>query len=272
MKSYPLWVFALSSVLCLAACGGGGKGKSPIDQAESSLNAVAEKAEHLFITGQVFTARSQVRPGERIELTCDGLTCANETEASYFSINEGIAIQDDTEIRVGPVINGVQLREFRDRNEENDYFTDFTAYGAWLTDSAFYVTLQNDDNETEVIRGQSFGDASRTNPASALSGTATWRGAMVARDATNATVPITGRTELTYDFGGNTLDVLMSQIRGSRAYADLTWEDLAVTEGQFSQGSGADSIRGTFYGDDHEEVGGIFERSNLVGAFGATRQ
>lgn len=277
MKSSFLWVLALSSVLCLAACGGGGKGKSPVDIAESSMNAVDEKADVLFVTGRVFTARSGVRPGERLDYTCEGDTCAIERAS----------LSDDTKILMGPVINGVQLREFRSRFEEHG---DSATYGTWLTDSLFYVQRSSENDERgdpmsteddlieESIIGLSYGDASRTNPASALSGTATWRGAMVALDATDVTMSITGRTELTYDFGRNTLDVLMDEIRvssaqGSGAYGDdLTWEDLAVTDGQFSQGSGADSIRGTFYGDAHEEVGGIFERSNLVGAFGATRQ
>ena len=80
-----------------------------------------------------------------------------------------------------------------------------------------------------------------------------------------------GKAALTYDFGDNTLDALFSNIRGSRTYGDLSWTDLAVTHGRFSQGSGANSINGTFYGNEHEEDGGVFERSNLVGAFGARR-
>ena len=34
----------------------------------------------------------------------------------------------------------------------------------------------------------------------------------------------------------------------------------------------ASDIKATFYGPNHEEVGGVFERDNIVGAFGAKRQ
>ncbi|MDE0173684.1 MAG: hypothetical protein OYH76_00540 [Defluviicoccus sp.] len=33
----------------------------------------------------------------------------------------------------------------------------------------------------------------------------------------------------------------------------------------------ASSIEGRFYGSDHGEVGGIFERDGLIGAFGGSR-
>ena len=53
------------------------------------------------------------------------------------------------------------------------------------------------------------------------------------------------------------------------ALPSMQWSGLAIgTDGRF----GASDIRATFYGPNHEEVGGVFERNNIVGAFGAKRQ
>ena len=51
----------------------------------------------------------------------------------------------------------------------------------------------------------------------------------------------------------------------------MTWGGLTVTNGTFGTDSEGDSIQGQFYGPNHEEVGGIFERDQFVGAFGAGR-
>ena len=56
-------------------------------------------------------------------------------------------------------------------------------------------------------------------------------------------------------------------------HAVLTWDALPVTDGGFAaRASATDSIRGAFYGPAAEEVGGVFERNQLLGAFGAARQ
>ncbi len=57
---------------------------------------------------------------------------------------------------------------------------------------------------------------------------------------------------------------------GSRA--DMRWEDISVARGGFEASDGGGSIEGRFYGSDREEVGGIFDRSGIVGAFGAAKE
>ena len=52
----------------------------------------------------------------------------------------------------------------------------------------------------------------------------------------------------------------------------MTWEDLPVAAGRFSQQQRRDDyLRGEFYGRAATETGGVFERGGLVGAFGAAR-
>ena len=42
--------------------------------------------------------------------------------------------------------------------------------------------------------------------------------------------------------------------------------------GTFEAGFAGNRIQGGFYGPNHAETAGIFEQSNIVGAFGAKRQ
>ena len=50
----------------------------------------------------------------------------------------------------------------------------------------------------------------------------------------------------------------------------MNWTGIAVTGGAFAAASSG-TIEGRFYGPDHEEVGGVFERNEILGAFGAAR-
>ena len=50
---------------------------------------------------------------------------------------------------------------------------------------------------------------------------------------------------------------------------DWTWTGLSLSGGSF--GTGSNELNGQFYGDDHMEVGGTFDRHGAIGAFGARR-
>ncbi|MCY4498212.1 MAG: transferrin-binding protein-like solute binding protein [Rhodospirillaceae bacterium] len=55
----------------------------------------------------------------------------------------------------------------------------------------------------------------------------------------------------------------------------MIWSAIPVTVGGFeraSAGAAKNVIKDKFYGPNHEEVGGIFERDQVLGAFGAARQ
>ena len=49
----------------------------------------------------------------------------------------------------------------------------------------------------------------------------------------------------------------------------LQFLDVPLTDGSFESANG--DIKGSFYGNNHEEVGGIFNSHNIIGAFGATK-
>ena len=51
---------------------------------------------------------------------------------------------------------------------------------------------------------------------------------------------------------------------------NLDWTGGPIaTDGTFKSASG--DVKGTFYGTNHEEIGGVFDRDSIIGAFGGPR-
>ena len=89
---------------------------------------------------------------------------------------------------------------------------------------------------------------------------------------------IRGDADVTVDFGlgAVTADVEFSDIAnvetGQRRDA-MAWRGMVVKGGGFAWRNAApdDAISGRFYGPNEEEVGGVFERDGVAGAFGGKR-
>ena len=136
-------------------------------------------------------------------------------------------------------------------------------YGHWLEHSVFGMV-----EDTVAV---SFGDYPGTNPTEI--GGAVWSGALVGID-TRTRERIDGNALIEIDdFARPDVDVAFTGIvdAGGRSRADLHWEDIPLSQGLFRARDVAGSIEGRFYGSDQGEVGGIFERDRLMGAFGASR-
>ena len=139
---------------------------------------------------------------------------------------------------------------------------DGDVYGHWLNDSVFAMV--------EDAVAISFGASSGTNPTE--TGGGVWTGAAVGMD-TGTRQSIRGEVAIEIDdFARPTVDIALTGLAdsGGRARADLLWNDIPVARGAFRSDM-AGSIEGRFYGNDHHEVGGIFEQGQLLGAFGASR-
>lgn len=52
----------------------------------------------------------------------------------------------------------------------------------------------------------------------------------------------------------------------------LRWENVPLDAGGFRSSDASGFVAGLLYGPDHEEIGGVFERDRLRGAFGGTLQ
>lgn len=82
---------------------------------------------------------------------------------------------------------------------------------------------------------------------------------------------IHGDAEVTVNFDDTDVDVAFTDLIDldtGRSRDDLRWTNLRMSSGRFRNG---DDIVGRFYGPNHEEVGGFFERDEILGAFGAKR-
>ena len=126
------------------------------------------------------------------------------------------------------------------------------------------------DGEWPLVRATVTGTLTGTNP---TMGSATWLGDVRA-SGYGARPPVTGNARLQMDLSAATIDVSFTDLMGG--HANMSWTDLPVVNGAFSDSRGTfldpEDIEGAFYGDDHQAVAGKFERNDLKGVFGALRE
>lgn len=165
-------------------------------------------------------------------------------------------------------------------------YSSVLSYTNWEDGIFFAATRYQGAGSSKEITAYILGTPSDANPTG--TGTATWNGAIVARNVAK-TGHLDGSATLTYDFGASTVDVLFANLQfypgGStptQSVADSSWDDLAVTNGVFGDCSGSsDCVRGQFFEDTAgtagNAVGGVFRKvvnndGTYIGAFGATRE
>ena len=184
-----------------------------------------------------------------------------------------------------PVMNyrGVSLAQARAAGQAPDGTVfHYQSYGGWLEHSVFAVQTSTGGirgNEQGVLLfSYSFGDLSNSDPTT----TATWTGMMVGRNIDTDDV-IHGEAEIVFNM--TDLDILdsveFSSVRNLSSASPVTFgndsslrfENIPlVDDGTFTKTDATlGNIRGRFYGASHEEVGGVFDSYNIIGAFGANR-
>ncbi len=296
-------VFALAA-LALAACGGGG-GSSGGGSPASGTSAVSgdiqwpvDAADARAVTGGLAPpeiSSSKIAAGLATLMDQADTLLVTDLHNPEFAVvgnistncragtcltSEGEVILDDltvddTEFQAIMTRNGITIGQYRTETKNADGITAREiGYGAWLDYNAFSTSLatyyrgaDEDGYYAAFVYGYSFGDDSGSRP---VGGSATWTGAMTGAglEFQNA---VQGDAAVTVDFARNNAGVAFTNIKdlGTRSgLPSMEWSGLAIgTDGRF----GASDIKATFYGPDHEEVGGIFERNNIVGAFGAKR-
>lgn len=226
----------------------------------------------------------------RNSLTCSGTSCSgvltDGTPVGYSLDNFG-GIHDvgsgdlagfNDQYSAVMIHEGVTLVQGRSAGRFDGRRYEFLNYAGWLANSAFafqweLATLQGSSVDTiSWLTTYSFGVATGTNPSG--SGKATYLGAMVGLDAYGATI-VQGRANLVVNLDASNINVTLSQIKNLETgndVANMVWSEIPLSGGTFESTTNESSIEGNFYGDRHEEVGGIFDRDNILGAFGATRQ
>ena len=250
-----------------------------VAQAEQEIRAIEDATNETVISDILaFGSTAAVR----FPTSCSGLVCTVDVLGESHAVDLSQTPDPSNDISQLQLVmehNGVSIGQSRERSDPGtEDQLEIRAYGGWMQYSGFSVEFSADPTvaSPEIVMGisGSYGNSSGTNPSDLSGRTATWTGAVVGADYYLSHV-IHGTATVDVDFAKSDVDVSFSELVDlddrTRSIADMSWSDIPVSNGKFSQGSGADQIEGQFYGPNHEEVGGIFERNQILGAFGAIR-
>ena len=274
--------FIVSLVLCalLAGCmGGGGSSRVPEIPPEylaaQDYNRIVENANHVLSTNWLAWVPGKADP-DRVPVNCKDDTCSIGFSAF---LRASIGFSTDIEsIELLPDTHGIRTVV----EQASSNFSDTHEYGGWMQHSFFTSSARiftNDlDPDKGVVRVAAYanGHSTRTNPEME----ATWTGFVSARDDTagiDRDSYVTGDASLSVSIGQQVLaDVYltgMANVTTGQSYTDVVYEDMLVTDGQFSRyHADDDRLSGVFYGPGHEEVGGVFEHpQGLLGSYGGSR-
>ena len=216
-------------------------------------------------------------PTFRLRARCSGTRCSiSEPETGY---TQTIRLADlefvAAETMAVGTKHGITLMSGTRQNADGH----LTGFGAWMEHGSFTVQMERLRRQDVTLNGRyglAGGDLTGTRP----TGDAAWLGLMVGTPATgtNRDDRLLGDAALNYDLDSNTLDIAFSSIKNvdrGRAHSteSVMFQDVQIgLKGTFEAGLVGNRIQGGFYGPGHIEAAGVFEQSNIVGAFGARRQ
>ena len=264
--------------LLIAGCGGSHREKPPDTpeyHAIQDYERIGRNANLLLSTDRINWVPGHSEP-ERVSVECRGLYCSVGYSAFirankvYRLVPEEITILADTH----GINTGIDLTI--------SPFNDLHSYAGWMEHSFFAstVVLFKDDADPDqgVIQtyGTIAGNITKTNPVAA----ATWTGFATARDhniEADMESVVVGDASISVRIDDEVLaDVRLTSLANTatgQAYADMIFEGMSVTDGQFSRYHADDNrLSGAFFGPGHEEAGGVFDHpEGLVGAYGGRK-
>ncbi len=287
-------------MLLTAGCGGGGGG-SPEQQyrqpdvgqavqltgASSPTESVADQGERApgilgradsIIASTIFgTSDNPLLPAIHAPAECSGSTCSVSIPAVGFSYDLDLQELSAPTSGVEAVLarEGITTLYYGD-DEEDGY--DVRLYGAWMHHGAFAVgTVAGEVSGTSVTGSAGLAGGGLTG--SAPTGDAVWKGIMVGAPQGGEDI-LQGDAMLTWkmDGDGGTLDADFSDIvnldsNAAHFVTEVSFDDVPVRQGGvYMQGITGNRIQGGFYGPGHAETAGVFEKSGIVGAFGAGKE
>ena len=268
---------ALAGALTLTACSRTVYPPTAEDEARERHEATVEAANTLLMGDRLawFATDDDV---ERANTTCRGDVCA----AGFLALSQATQFSlEDWELTLLGERRGVGLFRQDLSADGNDH----EAWGGWLEHSLFATRLTRFGEEAgssagaSVAFGYSLGFSSGDNPGA--EGSARWEGLMLGRDlraSARRGQAIRGDADVTVAFGAGTVtaDVAFTgivNVATGDAWGDMAWRGMAVENGAFARRNAPDdTVSGRFYGPEEEEVGGVFERDGVAGAFGGWRR
>ncbi len=237
--------------------------------------------------------RVQAAPGlPPVELTlesqCDGQSCTI-TEPNT-GISESVSLQELQSTDTDSIENLRQVVHFSLTKRDVAVYggsvgfelgegssVHATAFGGWMVYNYFLAAWGDYSDTTypsaQVGVGLSIGNATGTHPAVDAIYNGVMLGVITAEGGTQGD-GVEGDATLEFSIAnprGAQMDVSFTNITNRETggtLSDNTWSALQVLpDGTFDTGD----IHGLFYGPNHEEVGGTFNRSGVAGAFGASK-
>ena len=278
-RGFPNAFAALTVAIALAACTSSGEPPAPTSDelARASYASIVSGANAILMGDQLgyFSTDDDV---ERAGVRCLVDVCS--TAFSRFTRPNELDLES-LELELLGEHRDVSVVVERGSGE----YTDVHAYGGWLdhslfaTESVLLTSAEYPDRGATVVYAYSVGFSTGENP-SAINGSARWEGLMLGRDfraSPSRGQVIRGNADVTVEFGASaiTADVEFTEIANTETGErrdDMAWHGMAVEGGGFAQRNATDhTISGRFFGPNSEEVGGVFERDGVAGAFGGRR-
>lgn len=273
LEKVALFAAAACAALFLSGCGDGMPAEEPhaIDRIGKSANTLL--VSDLLLSTDVQDIRVQ---SDCAETACD--MSAEGREMGTFSLADVVDGSAGEWPAAAETHRNVSLAREVGIGAADSLIGAGDAYAGWLDHNFFlvgHVSITDAYFGTVGLPvGISVGHATGSNP---VRGSATWSGVMVGVD-TNASrfSSVRGDADLVIGgFANPKLTVIFTNIWDvdtDRPLKAMTWHDVPMTGGGFATGSDGNSIQRKFYGPDHGEAGGIFERDRVIGAFGAKRR
>ena len=238
---------------------------------------IVSRADSLLATTVRGDTASQQLPTFALRASCSGTTCTFTERSLGYSDSIRLADLEFVSGNDQPVgtKHGVTLIRSTGSHEG----TDFRTLGGWMEHSGFAVQTERSTIEgvrVDMRYGMAGGDLAGSRPL----GSATWRGLMVGTPGTGAGRGdrLQGDATLTYSLGTQMLGAEFTNIQNidrlrAHSVSAVRFTGVAVdSRGQFQAGTTGNRIQGGLYGPGHAEATGVFEQSNIVGAFGAKKQ
>ena len=282
-------ILASASFVLLVGCGGGGSettstspttptppnSTSPTTPTPPNSTSPLNPAsiDSIFITSMYGDGNNLTGPMNCVNEVCTTYSPTGEVIGSVSYSPTFLDIYDNDGLNILGTNNGIT--KYNKTGPNNS-----TQYGAWIKYSSFSVNSSLRTfpvfGNTQVLFGNAVGNSTNSKPFS----NATYNGLMVASPATGATKGdfLEGIARLNYDYSDSTLDANFTNITNVKtnsphSITSVSFNDISVGQrGIFVSGSAESFIQGGFMGPNNNEVTGVFEKDNMVGAFGAIKE